>query len=437
MRGWGLAGVLALVGCADHRPVVAVIGGGPAGMAAAIEAAACSAVTLFEARDVLGGSATYGDAVTAVPSAAALAALDAEAGHANPARARFVARVRPDVLDWFTDRGVHWRELPVHDPGATLYEPEGGGHRIGAVLEDATRAAGVHVRTGTRVDRLDRVAAGYRLAYGDDSVVAASVIIATGGFAGNLARVKEKLGLGDVPLLRGAAAFADGNGIPLGTGLGGVEESPAQAVLYAHGIPAADDPTRAVMLVDGAHVYPIDAAGVYLPEVQSPRGDSGAVLRARGGAGWVIFDRKGLDHIPLWDGDRAQPVPALPVAEKNGFVEPSIEALAADLHLPVASLLAGVAPRAAVASPPQPLLAGDRWAALPLRLTTAKTLTGLRIDLDGRLLDTTGHPIAGLYAAGELAGFAHPWESRHIDSTMVSGAVLTGRAAGRAVCGDR
>lgn len=425
--------------CVDRRPSVVVIGGGPAGMAAAVEASACAAVTLVEAQGSLGGSAVYGDAVTAVPSAAALTALDAEAGHSHPARTRYVERVRVEVIDWFHERGVSWRALPGPEggDGTLLYEPEGGGRRLAAILEAATRSAGVQVRTGARVTDLDRDTAGIVVTIGAEQATFGAAVIATGGFAGNLARMKDKLGLGDVPLIRGAAAFADGNGIALGIGVGGVEVEPAQAVLYAHGAPAADDATRAVMVVDGAHVYPIDRSGRYLPEAQSPRGDSGAALLARGGTGWVIFDRKGLDHIPLWDGDRGAPVRALPAAQAHGFVTASLEALAADLHLPVATLLAGVAPRAEQANPVQPLLAGDRWAALPLRLTTGKSLTGLRIDLDGRLLDARGERIPGLYAAGELAGFAHPWETRHIDSTMVSGAVLTGRAAGRAVCVDR
>lgn len=426
-------GLLALLAaCAGPRPEVVVVGGGPAGMAAAIEAAACATVTLYEGRATLGGSAGYGDAVTAVPTAEALVGF----GGANSARTRFVERVRPDVLDWLSDMGVGWRELPAGpEPGVTLYEPTGGGMGVVAALEKELRARGVTVRASTRVDGL---APGWTVRAGAQDQPADAVVLATGGFAGDVERVRERLGLGpEVPLLRGAAPFADGNGLALATAVGGVEVTPGRAVLYAHGVPAPDDPTRALMLVDGLHVYPVDRDGTYLPAAQTPRGASGDVLRGLPGmVAWAILDDKALDHIPLWDGDRRAPVPALPAAGDR--VADSPEALAARLGIDPQRIRDGVVARNRDARPDRPLLASSRrWAALPLRLTTAKTLTGLDIDLDGRVRDATGAPLPGLYAAGELAGFAHPWEERHLDSTMVSGAILTGRAAGRAVCADR
>jgi len=56
------------------------------------------------------------------------------------------------------------------------------------------------------------------------------------------------------------------------------------------------------------------------------------------------------------------------------------------------------------------------------------TFGGVRIDTDGRVLDTSERPIAGLYAAGELVGglfyFNYPG-----GSGLTSGAVF-GRIAG-------
>lgn len=438
--GWlvGLA-VAGLTGCGPSAQVV-VVGGGLAGMSAAMEASGCARVTLLEGRDRLGGSASLGDAVTAVPSAGALATLDAAAGHSNAARARFVAEVKPQVMDFFAERGVSWRALPAEPDGTEVFEPVGGGRHLVSVLEAELKSRGVQVRFGARVEGLGREGDRVTVRGGDglgDVAPAEAVVLATGGWAGNLERTRERLGLGDVPLLRGAASFADGNGIALATSLGGVEVLPGQAVLYAHGVPAADDPTRALMLVDGAHVFPVDAAGAYLPEAQTPRGDAGDALRARPGAtAWAILDKKAIDNIPLWDADAAAAVPIRPLLSRIGVTAPSMEALAAKLGLPVAALAAGLAPGPRDQSPEHPLLASSSWAAVPIRLTTAKSLTGVRIDLDGRALDATGAPLPGLYAAGELAGFAHPWEGRHVDSTMASGAVLTGRAAGRAVCTD-
>lgn len=419
------------VGCGGE-PRVVVIGGGPAGMAAAIEARARVAVVLFEARQELGGSMTYGDAITAVPSPAALAELDAAAGHPNPARARFVAQVKPEVIDWFGAMGVSWMVVPNRlDDGSTLYGPAGRGPRLAGALIGTMERLGVDVRKGSFVERLSRGRRWTVHLRGGGSVRADAVVVATGGFAGDVARVREKLGLGDVPLLRGGPAWADGNGIGLATAVGAVERTPGEAVLYAHGIPDLEDPGRAIMLIDALRVYPVDASGAYLAAVQSPRGDSGLdLLRRPEARAWAILDRPGIMAVRLWDPDKGQGRPAASLVRGHGLQVDTLEELATRLGVSVESLRAGLAVDRP--SPERPLQVSDRYGALPLRITAAKTLSGLLIDLDGRCLDATGAPIPGLYAAGEVAGFAHPWEGRHIDSTMVSGAVLTGRAAGRA-----
>lgn len=423
--------LLLLLAC-DPAPRVVVIGGGPAGMSAAIEARAHAPVVLFESRDELGGAMVYGEAVTAVPSPEALAALDAAAGHANPARTRFVEQVRPEVLDWLAGFGVEWLPVPNRlDDQSQLYAPAGRGARIAAALIGELEARGVEVRKGRYVERLTRGSRWTVHLRGGETVDADAVVVASGGFAGDVDRVREKLGLGDVPLLRGGPAWADGNGIGLVTAHGGQEQVPGDAVLYAHGIPDPAEPTRALMLVDALRVYPVDAAGTYLPAVQSPRGDSGLELLHRPEArAWAILDRPGILAVRVWDPDRGQGRPVGPLVRAHGFQEDSLERLATRIGVSVDALKAGLAGDRP--SPEHPLQPSDRYGALPLRITAAKTLSGLRVDLDGRCLDAAGAPIPGLYAAGEVAGFAHPWEGRHIDSTMVSGAVLTGRAAGRA-----
>ena len=64
-------------------------------------------------------------------------------------------------------------------------------------------------------------------------------------------------------------------------------------------------------------------------------------------------------------------------------------------------------------------------------VTTGITFTfgGLKITNNGEVEDTTGHPIPGLYAAGEIVGglFYHNYAS---GTGLMSGAVF-GRLAGR------
>jgi predicted oxidoreductase len=73
--------------------------------------------------------------------------------------------------------------------------------------------------------------------------------------------------------------------------------------------------------------------------------------------------------------------------------------------------------------------------AVRLNIVSRKTLGGLQTDLSGRVLNTTGNPVPGLYAAGEVSGFGgggiHGYRS--LEGTFVGGCLFTGRQAGRAL----
>ena len=72
--------------------------------------------------------------------------------------------------------------------------------------------------------------------------------------------------------------------------------------------------------------------------------------------------------------------------------------------------------------------------AVRLRVLTRKTLGGLETDLSARVLGADGEPVAGLYAAGEAAGFGgggmHGYRS--LEGTFLGGCLFSGRVAGRA-----
>jgi len=76
-----------------------------------------------------------------------------------------------------------------------------------------------------------------------------------------------------------------------------------------------------------------------------------------------------------------------------------------------------------------PLVAVRLW------ILTRKTLGGLETDLDARVLRPGGKPFAGLYAAGEVAGFGgggvHGYRS--LEGTFLGGCIFSGRVAGRAI----
>ena len=74
--------------------------------------------------------------------------------------------------------------------------------------------------------------------------------------------------------------------------------------------------------------------------------------------------------------------------------------------------------------------------AVRLNILTRKTLGGLQTDLDSRVLDADGQPLAGLYAAGEAPGSAaaacmamRRWRERFSAAAFSPAAVPAGRRA--------
>lgn len=76
--------------------------------------------------------------------------------------------------------------------------------------------------------------------------------------------------------------------------------------------------------------------------------------------------------------------------------------------------------------------------AVRLHILTRKTLGGLETDLSGRVLGADGHPVEGLFAAGEVAGFGgggmHGYSA--LEGTFLGGCLFSGRTAGRAAAGQ-
>ncbi len=73
--------------------------------------------------------------------------------------------------------------------------------------------------------------------------------------------------------------------------------------------------------------------------------------------------------------------------------------------------------------------------AVRLNICTRKTLGGIETNLDSQVMRPDGSPFAGLYAAGEVAGFGgggvHGYNA--LEGTFIGGCVFSGRAAGRAL----
>lgn len=75
------------------------------------------------------------------------------------------------------------------------------------------------------------------------------------------------------------------------------------------------------------------------------------------------------------------------------------------------------------------------YIAIQMQLITRKSLGGLQTDLQSRVLQADGAPVAGLYCVGEAAGFGGGGANgkRSLEGTFLPGCILTARAAARSI----
>ncbi|MEO5588675.1 MAG: FAD-binding dehydrogenase [Gemmatimonadaceae bacterium] len=179
--------------------------------------------------------------------------------------------------------------------------------------------------------------------------------------------------------------------------------------------------------------------------------DFGAVLgRARGGAPGPVRDfmEKGSDFIVERDlKDLVRRMNALTDEPLLDFDQVEREVVGRDREmdnlftkdLQIAALRSARAylgDKLIRVAKPHKLLDSDAGPLIAVRLNivTRKTLGGLETDLSSRVMKANGKPLAGLYAAGEAAGFGgggmHGYRS--LEGTFLGGCIFSGRAAGRA-----
>ncbi|MEA2495502.1 MAG: uncharacterized protein QOJ29_3413 [Thermoleophilaceae bacterium] len=75
--------------------------------------------------------------------------------------------------------------------------------------------------------------------------------------------------------------------------------------------------------------------------------------------------------------------------------------------------------------------------AIKLQVMARKSLGGIQTDLESRVLDKSGTPIPGLYAAGEAAGFGGGGlhGKRSLEGTFLGGCVFSARLAAKSIAG--
>lgn len=286
---------------------------------------------------------------------------------------------------------------------------------------------------------------------------AKGVIVATGGYSANKELMAQYAEFGQY-YLAGGPAGADGNGLLLMQKVGGAlnEASMGAIPIFPMGLESADLPGTGSI----ASTYTWKAGGITVnkngarfmneqdannaareealtlqPEaIQYDIFTDKVVedLRAAGGAGMYDFMFAGEDT----PGHRTL-VEAASLEELAGKLGIPADALTATVEEYNALVEAGGTDsfgrtydsemntfKLAVNQ-----LEGDRFYAVPLKALCVMTLGGINANPEMQVLDQSGIPIPGLYAAGEIIGGI--WGKFVSGGTGVMGAITLGRLAGR------
>lgn len=450
---------------------VVVVGSGPAGLSAAWAAQAAGAeVLVLELADTVGPTASYGQNFLLVDTQAqrdagvqdgpeTLAAEWSEFTQGgdgqDPQVQAFIAGLA-ELQTWFLSLGAVF-DGPRGDPSAGA-TPRLHGVRIDGLLPAEKLAVDLAewVWTGTRATELvmdrDQVL-GVRFEQGARQgwVQAGATVLATGGFARDLPAVRaQRPEVAGLELLYETHPLSTGAGRPLLEAAGAQIQNGAAIGIYVH---AMADPREG--LEQEALLVPmlplgliVDASGQRLgnEDMVWGLGMDQVLLQAEGQRIWVLLPEEEWATmevvVPGYNSAEAREV--LPVAELEalGTVDhyADIGAVAAGLGLPEPALRVAFEDYADLAEAGEDLDFGkpsfllrpfsEGIVAFEVRPAVAKCYGGARLDLQGRVLDTQGDPLPGLYAAGEVAGMlGSPAIGRGFSGT-ISAVYWTGLLAG-------
>ncbi|MFI0405656.1 FAD-dependent oxidoreductase [Actinomadura sp. 3N508] len=471
----------------SHTYDVVVVGGGVAGLSAAVAAAengARVAVLERSPEAETGGNTRYTEAFLRMKSLDEVAdgfedaLVDDFMGHPDPSivndaalpprrqsalyRATHtvdpdyvatLAEKAPPTLRWMSAHGVRFDFMPTPflTRSTTRMAPVGGGLAIVETMGKAARGLGAEFRFETTARRLIPSGQGAGGVFAHTPTGPAefkgAVVLASGGYQGNfelMARYHGDRALTCRPVARGGN-YNKGEGLEMALALGAATAGNF-ALFHAEPVdPRSGEPEAAIFCFPYGVL--VNAEGRRF--VDEARGTVDAwyerttrsIQDQPGGIAWVILDQRGLAVPNLMAGVRTDVAPV---------TAGTIGDLARRLELPAATLESTISAYNAACPPPDGFdhtrpdglstsglvpaksnwsrpIADGPFAAYPIMAANVFSFGGLKTTASAEVVDRDGRPMPGLYAAGELTGLYY---SNYTGSTSVLRGATFGRIAG-------
>ena len=385
----------------------------------------------------------------------------------------YVKRSREDIHDWLSNLGVKFDTLFKRPGNSVARFHLNAARGLGVVLpiyQDCLRYRNIRFLWNTEViqlqhhdGRVDSVTVQNLRSQQKKVVKAAAVIVATGGFQSNLKLVQSSWPKGsEFPeeILIGSGLNAKGSGLTLGREVGAAITRLDHQWNYPWGI---RDPQRlktgrglTVELRDGIWVN--SSGRRFVNENLNARDALTAVIAQHGHSYWGILDDIGkrsffvrgtgwessakVERLILGNSEVTKKandlrelanmagIPAdeleRSIARWNRLVDEKSDADFGRFGatMPDPMLLTGWP------SPPSRRIEKPPFYAIHMYPISRKSLGGLQIDHQCRVLDASSKPISGLYAVGEVTGFGGINGSAGLEGTFLGPSMLQGRIVG-------
>jgi succinate dehydrogenase/fumarate reductase flavoprotein subunit len=442
-----------------------IVGAGLAGLSAALEAGRSGAkVLVIDEASIFGGHAIMSEGELnivdspfqrseGIQDSWDLAYTDfTKWGEDNdPGWVRYyVEHSKVEIFDWVTAMGVTFHGITPHEGSSVPRNHLTDGRGLGLVRPiylECLKNPNITFRWNVEVTSLlsDRATVhgirGRNLRTNQDSEYRAkAVILATGGFQSNnalaLANWSAKLPKPPV-LLAGSGVNSKGSGLKLATDVGAALFHLDHQWNYVNGLP---DPRYPGM----QRGLSISVGGVLVNNTGVDFGQKGlsdaewfaVAVSQPGSTYWQVFDDKQKQNFWVSGTDWANPA----TIQRVLFDDPSVIKRASTLAdlakragLPVDQLTKSVTEyndnhHNKIRAPP--------FYAAQLFPLARKSMGGISIDHQARVMNTHAKVILGLYAAGEVTGEANINGKQALEGTFLGPAIITGRMAARTALND-